>query len=192
MQAKVQKPVQICTNCFFENFSWQVKPIRHINEWFKNHLKCRMISSDAHLVVLRKSVLVFTDLMKTACSNDELVCAFRCIQLRRCSNPLIRICLSHLSVFMFCSLSVSSLCFLFNEDCMLKSGRRLLFLLSSIQGVKVWLVIASKSSIIPGESYPLAFISMAVKRPPRSIWFDLCSTLSCHWGSSLSKGIWTI
>ncbi len=50
-------------------------------------------------------------LMKTACSDDELVCAFCCIQLRCCSNPLIRICLSHLSVFMFCSLSVSSLCF---------------------------------------------------------------------------------
>lgn len=107
-----EKPVQICTNCFFENFPWQVKQIRHINEWFKNNLKCRMISSDAHFAVLRKSVLVFIDLMKTACSNDEVVCSFRCIPLRRCSKPLNRICRSHLSIFMFCSLSVNSLCFM--------------------------------------------------------------------------------
>lgn len=144
-----------------------------------------MILSDAHLLVLRKSILVFTDLMKTACSDDELVCCFRCILLRRCSNPLIRICLSHLSVFMFCSLSVSSLCSLFNEDCMLKSGRRLFFLLSSIQWVKFCLVSIKDFYY---KSYPLAFISIAAEGPPRSIWFVLCSTLSCHWGSSLSKG----
>ncbi len=135
-QAKAQKPVQIRTNCFSRTSLGKSNQL----DISLSDLRIRMISLDAHLFVLRKSILVFTDLMKTACSDGELVCSLCWSQLRCCSNPLIRICLSHLSVFMFCSLSVSSLCFLFNEDCLLKSGRRLLFLLSSTQGVKVWLV----------------------------------------------------
>lgn len=127
---------------------WQVKSIRHFNEWFKNHLKCRMISSDAHFAVLRKSVLDFTDLMKTAW----------------CSKPLIRICLSHLSIFLFCSLSVSSLCFYVFVIYLMEtawSDREDVFLPHK-ESRFGW--IATKGSIIPGESYPSVSILMAVSQ----------------------------
>ncbi len=70
-QAKAQKPVQIRTHCFSRTSLGKSNQL----DISLSDLRIHMISSDAHLVVLRKSILVFTDLMKTACSDGELVCS---------------------------------------------------------------------------------------------------------------------
>ncbi len=182
-QAKAQKPVQIHTHCFSRTSLGKSNQL-YIIEWFKNHSKFRMISSDAHL----ESILVFTDLMKTACSDGELVCSLSAgvnsdaAQIHW-SGSVCHICLfscfAHFLSALYVFYSMKTACSNQEDVCSF-------CVLPHKESRFGWL--ASKASIIPAESYRLAFISVTVKGPPRSIWFDLCSTLSCHCGSSLSKG----
>lgn len=167
---------------------WQVKSIRHINEWFKNHLKCCMISSDAHFAVLRKYVLVFTDLMKTACSI---------VAQSHWSGSVCHIfpfsCFAHfLSVFCVCYLFTKHN-FVFVIYLMETAWSDLEEVCSSCflpykESRFGW--IASKGSIIPGESYPSVSILMAVSqllKDPPDVLFNLKSAIFANTCTKLNK-----